>query len=97
MSIWGAVIMFSEQYNSHGTLGTEYIGKTEYRKIFEAMALLRFIGLICFGCVCCMFCCILIPLIAARNSEQRRSGMQQRAQQLQNVPVIGFMANNFID
>ena len=76
--IWGCTIMMGEKYNEpivrgndysfKPTWGKDYSYKPEYRRIFEAMVIIRFISLLCLGCVILVLCCCLIPILATASA-----------------------------
>ena len=91
--IWGCTIMFGDEYNRNFKWGSDYAGKSDYRKLFEGMVLIRFIGLLCCGCAMVCLICMLVPLILTASAADR----QQRMQQASSLPVVGTLAHGFID
>ena len=53
--------MFSDKYNSQNQWGKDYPYKETYRKIFEAMVILRLIVFLCCGFVIALAILCFIP------------------------------------
>lgn len=92
-AIWGTAIMFGEKYNSFMSWSDDSDRKPRYRVIFETMVWIRFISLLCCGCMIVMALCIIIPAIATADPTRR----QQIFSQMSNAPVVGNLTHAFID
>ena len=73
--------------------GEDYPLKPDYRKIFEAMVLIRFISLAICSCLIATMCICLVPVMISASATDRQS----RLQSVGNVPVVGNLTHAFID